>query len=270
MMPPIGAPDAVTQAREKPMNLRKTIILAAAAAAAGALALTPSVQAASPTGADITVINVGGNATAGVVPFDGIFKGGTIIFNTLGFTSSCTAGTIGGSVNRGPFASGGTAFNVTTLTLSCATPLGIKATIALGPPPACIAPMAMGDVKQAPLNDNVHVGLTDTGFWTAGGAKPKFHNVVGFMVVPLKCVTFTLTGGSTCTARADGTVQAQFNEATKVVNGVTYQDLILNGVGLTLRNQTASCLGVMAGGVTLNQITFNVKPTGTPGPIDFQ
>jgi hypothetical protein len=247
------------------MNLRKAITLGAAVAAAGLLTLTPSVQAASPTGTNVTSIAVNGVTTAGVVPVDGIFKGGTATFNALGFTSSCTAGTVNGSVNRGPFTRGTAAFNFTTLTLSCATPLGIKATIALNA--GCTVPVTMGGVKA---NDNVHVGLTDTGLWPATGAKPKNHNVVGTATIGFKCATVALTGGSTCTARADGTVQAQFNEATKVVGGVTYQDLILNGTGLSLRNQTAACLGLMSGGVTLNQITFNVKPTGTPGPIDFR
>jgi hypothetical protein len=247
------------------MNLRKAITLAAAVAAAGLLTLAPSVQAASPTGNDITVVNIGGNATAGTVPVDGIFKGGTATFNALGYTTPCAAGTVAGSVNRGPSTSGGTAFSFTTLSLSCATPLGIKAIIGLNA--GCTVPVTMGGVKT---NDNVHVGLTDTGLWLTTGAKPKNHNVVGTATIGFKCATMSMTGGSTCTARADGTVQAQFNEATKVVGGVTYQDLILTGTGVSLRNQTASCLGLWAGGVTLNQVTFNIKPTGTPGPIDFR
>jgi hypothetical protein len=251
------------------MNLRKTLLLGAAAVAAGALALTPATQAANPTGADITSIAVNGVTTAGSVAVGGPYKSGTATFALINFTTACNSGTVAGTVNRGPFVSGATAFSFTTLNLNCPTPLGIAANINVAA--GCTVPVNMGNVKQAPLNDNVHVGLTDTGKWFGTTTKPKNHNVIGNAVIGFKCATVTLTGGSTCTARADGTVHSEFNEATKVVNGVTYQDLQLDGTGLVLRNQTAACFGLMTGGVTLNKIDFNVAPVAPAvGPIDFR
>lgn len=247
------------------MNLRKAITFAAAAAA-GLLALTPTVQAASPTGADITQVAIGGNTTNGTEAITGIYKGGTATFNLLGFTTPCTSGTVGGNVTRGALASGGTGFTFSTLTLACPTAWGIGANIALNA--GCTVNVAMGNEKVAPLNDNVHVGTTDSGLWTSGGTKPKVHNVLGRATVASKCVTVTLTSGS-CTARADGNFQVQFNEAPKTVAGVTYQDLILNGGGIILRNQTAACGGLYTGGITLNQFAFNIR-ANSGGLIDFR
>ena len=248
------------------MNLRKAITAAAAVSAAALLVLTPSAQASSPTGSDITQIQVNGVGTAGTVAVSGAFKSGTATFDALGFTTSCAGGTVAGNVNRGPFASGGTAFSFGTLSLTCPTPLGINATIALNA--SCLATVTMGNVKQTPPNDNVHAGLIDSGKWAGSTPKPKLHNVLGRAAIASKCVTMAMSGSS-CTARADGNVAVEFDEAIKTVSGVNYQELILKGPGLTLRNQSPACLGIWGGAVTLNQITFNL-PTTTTGNIDFR
>ncbi|HTW17187.1 MAG TPA: hypothetical protein VMF51_18805 [Nocardioides sp.] len=248
------------------MNLRKAITAAAAVSAAALLVLTPSAQASSPTGSDITQIPINGNGTAGTVAVSGTLKAGNLTFDALAFTTSCAGGTVAGNVNRGPFTSGGTAFSLSTLSLSCPTPLGINANMTVSP--GCLIYVTMGNVKQTPFNDNVHPGLIDSGKWAGTTPKPKLHNALGRASIGSKCVAVTLPGSS-CTARADGNVAVEFNEAIKTVSGVNYQELILKGPGLTLRNQTAACLGLMSGSVTLNQITFNL-PTTTTGNIDFR
>ncbi|GAA4758457.1 hypothetical protein GCM10023350_50290 [Nocardioides endophyticus] len=249
------------------MHLRQVLTLCAAVAAAGALAITPAAQANSPTGNDITTIQVNGSSTAGTVPTTGTFNGGTATFVALGYTATCSGGTAGGHVNRGPLTSGGTAFTFTTLSVTCNTWWGISATIALAP--SCSVNVTMGNRWIA--NDNVHVslpsGTIDTGLYT-GAATQKVHNVLGSLVLPAPanhCVTVTLSSG-TCKTYVQGNVNAEFDEAVKTVSGVQYQDLYLRGVGLSLYDQTASCLGMWAGNVTLNNIDFNI----TPGTIDFQ
>ncbi|HTW17188.1 MAG TPA: hypothetical protein VMF51_18810 [Nocardioides sp.] len=248
------------------MNVRKAVIATVAASTAALLVLTPSTQASSPTGSDITQILVNGNGTAGTVPVSGSFKSGTMTFDALGFTTSCAGGTAAGNVNRGPFTSGGTVASISTFTLTCPTPLGINSVIALNA--GCVVNLTAGNVKQSPLNDNVHAGLIDSGKWAGSTSKPKLHNVLGRANIASKCLTKTLTGSS-CTARADGNVAVEFDEAIKTVSGVNYQELMFKGSGLVLRNQTPACLGIVAGSITLNQMKFNL-PTTTSGAIDFR
>ncbi|GAA4758464.1 hypothetical protein GCM10023350_50310 [Nocardioides endophyticus] len=249
------------------MHLRQVLTLCAAVAVAGALA-TPAVQANSPTGNDITTIQVNGSSTAGTVATTGTFNGGTATFVALGYTATCSGGTAGGHVNRGPLTSGGTAFTFTTLSVTCNTWWGISATIALAP--SCSIDVKMGGVRTSP-NDNVHdsynpTATIDTGLYNSA-APQKVHNVLGTMVLPAparNCVTVTLSSG-TCKAYVQGNANVEFDEAVKTVSGVQYQDLYLRGTGLSLYGQTASCLGLWSGAVTLNNIDFNI-----PAEIDFQ
>jgi hypothetical protein len=250
------------------MHLRQVLTLCAAVAATGALAITPAAQANSPAGNDITNIQVNGSSAPGTVAVAGTFKGGTATFVALGYTTTCSGGTAGGYVNRGPFTSGGTAFTFTTLSVTCNTWWGISATIALAP--GCSVNVKMGGWRTSP-NDNVHVsypsGTVDTGLYNSA-APQKVHNVLGTLVLPapaLNCVTVTLSSG-TCKTYVQGSVNAEFDEAVKSVGGVNNQDLYLRGAGLSLYNQSASCLGMWSGNVTLNNIDFNI----TPGTIDFQ
>jgi hypothetical protein len=260
-------PDTTTSkhldTREQPMQLRKAIVLGAAAVAAGVLGLTPAVQATTITGGNITTIQIGGSSASGAVFVAGVLKSGTATFDALGFTASCASGTIGGVANRGPVTSGGNVFTFTTLSMTCNTPLGINATISLNT--SCLVAVGLGGVR--PTHDNVHAGLTDTGLYT--GVTQKNHNVLGTATIPAgNCVKVQLTSGG-CIAYAWGTTGVQFDEAQKTVGGVTYQDLILKGTStVILYNANGSCLGLMQGSVSLNNIDFNVQ-VGS-GAMDFR
>jgi hypothetical protein len=251
------------------MHLRQVLALCAAVAATGALAITPAVQATSPTGSDITTIQVNGVSTPSTVPITGTFAGGSATYVGLGYTAPCSGGSAGGYVNRGPFTSGNAAFVFSTLSITCITPLGLlSATIALAP--GCSVNVKMGGVRTSP-NDNVHdsynpTATIDSGLYT-GAATQKVHNVLGTMVLPAparNCVTVTTSTG-TCKTYVQGSARVEFDEAVTTVGGVQYQDLYLRGTGLSLYGQTASCLGLMSGAVTLNNIRFSI-----PATIDFQ
>jgi hypothetical protein len=252
------------------MRLCKAITLTAAAAAA-LLALTPAVQATNPTGANISNISVNGVSTTGTDAVDGSLASGTLTFVVLGFIASCSPGTVGGVVNRGPSSSGAAAFTLNNLSLTCGHPLGLTTNIALDTSnPLCVANVSMGGVRTP--NDNVHTGLSDTAFWTGPTSTQKFHNVVGTLTLPpaaYQC--FRVTVYPNCTVYIQGTVQAQFNETIRTVGGVSYQDLVLNGGGLSFYTQTGGCLNLMSGAITLNQIDFKLRVTaGTTTGIDFQ
>jgi hypothetical protein len=241
------------------MHLRKVLTVGAAVLAAGLLTLSSAATASNPTGAAPTVIEVNGNATAGTPAIDGIFKGGTASFG--GGTFGCTGGTVAGTVTRGPIVAGQNDLSFTTLTIVCATPLGVNATISL--PAGCVVSFRNNET-------NTHAGTVDTGTYAAGA---KFHHVRGNVIIGApKCAAgakITVPGG--CSANVTGTVPAYFDEAIKVVGGVNYQDLGLNGAGLTLSGQTFLCFGLLTGGVTLNNIVFNVQVTGgTTTGIDFR
>jgi hypothetical protein len=248
------------------MQLPKAIILGTAVVAAGVLGLTPAVQATTITGNKITNISVGGSSVAGTVPVTGIFKSGTATFDALGFTTTCTSGSVGGTVNRGPFTSGSTAFTFTSLSITCFSPLMINATISLAS--GCTVPVTMGGVRAgAGGNDNVHSGLVDTGTYT--GLAQKNHNILGALTAPgSNCIKVTLSSGG-CIAYAQGTTGAQFNETQKTASGISYQDLIYKGTSsMSLYGQNGFCLGIMSGTVSLNNIDFNIA--ASTGAIDFQ
>jgi len=235
------------------MHLRKTLTVAAAVLAAGLLGLTATANATgTPVGAPVSVIEVNGNATAGTVGIDGIFKSGSAAF--AGSNYGCSGGTVSGTIARGPV-SAAADFSFTTMNITCNTPVG-NATISVN----------SGCAVTADFPDQtVNTGLLDT------GAGPKYYNVDGTATFPNiaapGCVKVSALGGL-CSANVVGSgIGAQFNEATKVVGGVTYQDLILNGTG-SLLNQMG-CLGLLTGTFTLNNIDFNVKATAG-GTIDFR
>jgi hypothetical protein len=229
------------------MRLRTSLTIGAAALAAGLLALTSTAVASNPTGTSINFVRVNGN-TAGTHTITGVFKSGTASFG--GGTFGCTGGTVQGSAAAGATPATKIAtVSFSTLNITCATPLGVNATISIG-----------SNCASAAFQDsNVHDGLVDTGTGT------KFSNVNGTVTLAANCGTVT---AGPCTANVSGTVSASYNEAIKAGN---YQDLILNGTGFTLSNQSALCFGLLTGGVTLNNIDFNINsPSSTVGALDFR
>jgi len=222
------------------MHLRKSLTVGAAVLAAGLLGLTPTASAAGA----IAHVGVNGSTAAGNVAIDGVFHNGNATF--AGKTYGCTAGTVGGTVKRGAV-NANPELTFSTMSLVCATPLG-NATFTVGA--TCSV-----DVKFA---GTVNDGTSDVG-------------VPGTATMPALCVNLNVGGGIICQAKVTGTVGAAFDETIMTIGGVDYQRLTLNGTGLAVNNQTFGCLGVLAGAVTLNAITFDLKVTaGTTTGIDFR
>lgn len=80
-----------------------------------------------------------------------------------------------------------------------------------------------------------------------------------------------------CTFTVGGIVDVKFDELPHTIGPgpELYQDLILNGAGLTTSNASFFCLGLVPNttAITLNDLTFGVKVTPPPGSvngIDFQ
>lgn len=235
------------------MRLRRTLTIGAAALAAGLLGFTSTAQADDPTGGPIAEVMVNGDNTVGSDPIDGIFKSGTASFG--GGTFGCSGGTADGIVRSGghPPATGSD-MEFSTLTISCDTPVGGDATISVNT--GCTVDVDFAD-------DNVHDGTVDTGTGT------KFSRVDGEATMAPGCVEVSALSGF-CTADVEGSVDAFFDEAIKDVGGVDYQDLILDGSGLQLTNQSG-CLGLLTGNIDLNDITFNIQvSSGTTTGIDFR
>ncbi len=235
------------------MQLRKALTLGAAVLAT--VLLTTTATASSPTGGPIANLAVNGSTAAGTAPINGTFKSGMI------GTSLCTAGTVAGVAKRGTRPATGHDFMFSTFTLVCPGPLG-SMTISVSP--GCTIDSDFGD-------GNVHDGTLDT------GTGPKFSRVDG--LVPAGdgtvfytngCARVTALGGF-CTAWVSGPVNTFFDEAITTSGGVSYQTLILDGAGLAYSNQSGGCSGLMAGSITLNNITYNIEVTGgTTTGIDFR
>ncbi|SDE22334.1 hypothetical protein [Nocardioides lianchengensis] len=240
------------------MNLRKVLTLGAAVLTAGLMTLSSGMAQATGVSGSIAGVDVNGVRTTGTVPVNGIFKSGTATF--AGFTAGCIGGTVAGDVDRGPNTA--PQFRFSSLSITCDSPLGDDAVITLVNNASCRINVNMVD-------DNVHdLDYVDTG--EPKGA--KIGNVNGSASIPNvaaptgPCLRVTVLGA--CTFHVLGTMGVNFDEAIKTVSGVTYQDIVLKGTGLTTRSPSFGCLGLVTNGgsITLNNIRFNVKVTaGTTG-----
>jgi hypothetical protein len=228
MMRPDADPGAATRTRSDPMKFRKAILAGAAVVAAGLMGLT---SAASAGTASINYVQVDGN-TSGVHPIAGDFVSGTATFG--GGTYGCVGGTVEGDAHAGPVPTGGQ-IDFTVLDIVCATPIGIDATISIDQNCATFVPDATATVAD---------GKTDTA-------------VPGTVTLGTGCGNVT---AATCSADVQGTVGATYNEVT--------QELILNGNGFTLSNQSVGCFGLISGNVGLNAITFGIDASA--GGLDFR
>jgi hypothetical protein len=227
------------------MQLRTFLTAAAAALTASLLSLTGLAQADG-TGGAIAGVDVNGVRTAGTPAVDGVFYSGTTTF--AGFTAMCVGGTASGNVDRGPGTS--RAFRFTALNLVCAAPLGVNTTVTLNSGCTITTTFTGAHVHDATFVDS--------------GAKGNDPSVVdnGAGVIPANCVQVTTPGG--CSHTVDGTFTAQWGEAVTTYGGVSYQDFIMKGNNLFTRNPNVWCLGLVANGgpITLNNITWSIKPTG--------
>ncbi len=226
------------------MHLRKALTLGAAILAAGLLGLTATASATTP-GTTVTNIEVNGSSATGSVAKTGVWKGGTATLN--GSTYGCTGGTMGGTVQRGPYSAGTTALTFPTVNVVCATPFGTNST----------TNMKAGCSATVGFNDLVHTGLTDTG--APGG---KFHRVAGTLTISPTCSARVSVFGGICTADVSGQAPAYFDEAVKPSDD---QTLGFNGAGLSLSGGTGICGTLLSGAFNINDVRFWIPKT-----IDFQ
>jgi len=180
------------------------------------------------------LIGLSSSAYAGTGTVTGSFASGTATYS--GATYGCTSGSVAGTYDdiNNP------ALVISSMSISCSTPFGTSTT-SLN---SCTVPVSL-------------TGTRTSGIDTAIAGNAVFGTGT--------CVKVSLLAGL-CTFNVQGTVAATFNETTKVVGGVTYQDLILNGSG-TIANQSPNCFGFYSGSFTLNNIAFNIAAAG--GPINF-
>ncbi len=226
------------------MQLRTALTLGAAVLAVGLLGLSATATATTP-GSTVTNIDIGGSSATGSVTKIGVYKGGTATIG--GSTYGCLGGSVGGTVQRGPYTAGTTAMTFPTLTLVCATPLGTNANIN----------MKSGCSATVSFTDLVHTGLTDTG--VPGG---KFHRVAGTLTILPACSARVSVFGGICTADVSGQAPAFFDETVKPSND---QTLGINGAGLSLSGGTGLCATLLSGAFNLNDVRFWIPTT-----IDFQ
>ena len=219
------------------MHLRKSLALAAAVVTAGLVGVTCTAAYAAPS-----YIGVNGSTASGTAAIDGIFWSGNASF--AGSTYGCTSGSDAGTVIRGPV-SATADISFTSLSMSCSLPVG---TMTISINSGCSVPV---DFPGATVTDGVDTAVTGTAAMGSGS-----------------CVKVSGLGGL-CTANAQGTISATFNETVRSIGGVNYQDLIYNG-SATLANQSG-CLGLLSGNFTLNNIDFAIKVAGgSTSSIDFR
>ncbi|TYL55919.1 hypothetical protein FXB39_01600 [Nocardioides sp. BGMRC 2183] len=208
------------------MHLRKTLVAGGALVGASLLALSSTANAGPAS--SINYVHVDG-ATSGAQPISGAYEGGTA--NVAGLTFGCSGGNVSGTIDAGATAGGVVTVDYSALNLTCDGALGIDPVITLNS-----TTCATGTFEDSDATD----GLSDV--------------ISGTVTLARNCGQLRQ---ATCTANVDGTIGVTYDETT--------QDLILDGSGFTLSNQNAACLGFMSGGVTLNDITFDVDDV-----IDFR
>lgn len=189
------------------------------------------VAVAAIVAASLIGLSSGAYATTGTI--SGTYNSGTVAF--AGSMYGCTSGSFAGTYDT----VNNPALNFSTVSFNCATPAG-NATISLN---SCTVPATLTTGRTSGLDTAI------------GGSAPLGST----------CIKVSALGGL-CTANVQGTLSATFNETTKVVGGVTYQDLMFNGSG-ALANQSSGCLGIYTGTFTLSSFSVNIAASG--GPINF-
>jgi len=231
------------------MRVRKVLTTAGAIAAAGILALTPTAAHAA-----IATIVVNGVAAPNAdVAIDGVLTSASATYG--GSPSGCGAGgTIAGKVKRG---NGGLdpnpAFSLTAININCGS--------AIIPTNLAIAFTCPVDVVMSNTNA-VNVGTTDTNIQGVA----KMTNGAG-----TDCVRVAFVGAG-CRLDLRGTVAAKFDETVTTVAGTDYQELSVNGAGLTTQNATGLCAILIPNNSAVTvSAAFLIHVTGTTtGVIDFQ
>ncbi|TYL55926.1 hypothetical protein FXB39_01635 [Nocardioides sp. BGMRC 2183] len=172
-----------------------------------------------------TVDGVGSGAQA----ISGSYASGTATF--VGLTFGCSGGNVSGTLDAGASSGGIVNADYSALNITCDGPLGIDANITLNS-----TTCATGTFQDSDATD----GLNDV--------------ISGTVTLASNCGQ--ITAGS-CTANVAGTIDVTYDETT--------QNLILDGPGFNLSNQSSACLGFMDGPVGLNDITFDMNDV-----VDFR
>jgi len=233
------------------MRLRKLLLATGAIVAAGAMALAPAAQATTP-GMPIATVSVGGSTANTTHPINLTMKSAQVKTKAFGIplTINCTAGASSGYVNGGMLGQPSPEMVLHAMSLTCPSII-----------PGTTVTMAVTCTVKTDFSDSVHTGLTDTG----AVATNKFHRVAGVMIFS-NCVAVNISNG--CAFTINNFSIVGFDEAIKTIGGVNYQELYLDGTGLTVANATG-CAGAVTNGqlITLTAV-FNVQ--SPDGLIDFQ
>lgn len=235
------------------MHLRKILVSGAAVLAAGVMSLGATAQATTPHG-PIADVEVNGNIISAPVDVDGPFKGGTATF--AGFTATCSGGNVDGTVNPMP----NPGFTFDTLNLSCTSFL-----------PGTVAMSLTCPVTVAMTDNEVHTGLNSTMADSISNGNGNVTGVANMSTCAGGTPSVSVSVGP-CSFKVGGSIAAQFNELPKTVGSLKYQDLILNGAGLTTSGASIGCFGAIPNGtgITLNDITFGIQVAGgSADGIDF-
>jgi hypothetical protein len=242
------------------MRLRQLLLTTGAIVAAGALALVPVAQAASPTGTAINNIEVNYNGAPITHNITLTMTSASVQLNVYGIPMNitCTAGSAGGVVNGGTSGvSPNDAFTLTSMSMTCPSIFpGTSVSFAL----TC-------NVGLKFVDSNVHAGINPSLDVIDTGTGAKISRVDGTMS-PNNCVSVTISNG--CRFTISGSSTLGFDEAftAKGLPLKDYQPLHLGGSGLRISNVT-SCAGAVTNlqALTLTAV-FDVW--SFDGLIDFQ
>ena len=212
--------------------------------------------ASAPDG-PITGVEVDGDRTTGAVAVEGTFRSGTAAF--AGFTASCSGGDVDGTLRRGP-RPGSPDFSFSTFDLSCTSFL-----------PGSPVMTATCPITVSMTDPEVRTGLNDPHTDTIGNGNGNVTGLADLSTCAGGTPSVSVSVGP-CSYRVGGSIAVEFDEATHVVGGVAYQDLIFKGGGLTTSNASTGCFGAIPNGtgITLNDITFGIQVAGgSADGIDF-
>lgn len=225
------------------MRLRKLLTATGAVMAAGALTLAPTLaHAAGP----IALLEVNGSTADGTVDVDAILKDASVTIPVYGSPTklNCSSGTASGVINRGTDGvPTNAALSFDQLSLVCDSFLaGTTVTMTL---------------------DNCNVDFVADASQTVNATKTDLVTGITYMSdrsnPSTHCVRINVTGG--CVVRIGGSVATTYNENKKIVDGIEYSDLHLDGSGLTTNGPNLLCLGAVGNGTPFSiDATFNTNP----------
>lgn len=233
------------QKDEKMKRLRNLLTSVGVLAAIGAFSLTPTVVHASDPG-PIAKIVIGSDGSDTVHVMDADLLSASVTLPVYGVPAmlSCYSGTAGGSINGGTTGIPNHAvLSFSTVNLNCDSFYpGTTVTMTLD---NCNVEF-VADIQSVSSNKtDLVVGRT---------------YLSSRMAPHIQCLRIDRTGG--CTLRIGGSVASTIEETEKTRGGTTYNELTLNGSGLTTNNPNLLCLGEVGNGTAFSiDASFDVGPS---------